>query len=98
VIVVLGPLVAAVWALGLWRGGGRGGGGRFCPAGARVLADGRHLGGALHHLPVADVLVAVHVHAVPRPVIRRMVQIYAKMYCLLRKHVEYYDNSQVKDY
>ncbi len=77
VVVELGPLVAAVRALRLWRRGGRGRGRRLCPAGARILADGRHGGGALHHLPVADVLAAMHVGAQPGPIVGRMVQIWA---------------------
>jgi hypothetical protein len=77
VVVELGPLVAAVRALRLRGRGGRGRGRRFSPAGARILADGRHRGGALHHLPVADVLVPVHVGAQARPVVSRMVQIWA---------------------
>ena len=77
-VVVLCPEVASVWALSLWLRRGRGSGGRFCPARPLVLAYGRHEVGALDDLPVADVLVAMHVGAVPGPIVGRMVQICSK--------------------
>ena len=75
VVVVLGPEEASVGALCLRLRGGGGGGGRLRPPGPPVLTDGRHEVGALDDLPVADVLVAMHVGTEPGPIIRRVVQI-----------------------
>jgi hypothetical protein len=74
-VIVLGPFVSPVRALRLRLRCGRGSGRRLRPAGALVLTNGSHLGGALHHLPVADVLVAVHVGAVARSVVLSVVQV-----------------------
>ena len=65
VVLVLGPEVAVARAerLRLRRGGG--GRGRLRPARPRVLTEGGHRARALDHLPVANVLVAMHVDAEP---------------------------------